>query len=310
MKPEREALQRARPEHVPVAGVLVDPAQPPGRRGEDDRPNAISARPSIRRISCEAIGIEIAVAIAPGSSAMPVCVALKPSTFWKNSGRISAVPYRPKPVTMPSTLPALNERERNAVRSTSGRGSRSSLKTNATSEATATTRQDHDRRGREPVLALAAFEHVLQRGDAGGEQAQADEVDRRGVALDVRLVADVAQRHHERDDPDRDVDVEDQRPGVVVDDHAAQRRPDRRADHRAQAEDRHRAGPLLGRVGLEQDRLRGRLQRPAAEALDHAVEDEHPDAGGGAAQERRDGEDHQARSRRSCAARSARSASR
>ena len=35
---------------------------------------------------------------APGISAMPVSNAVKPSIVWKKSGKISAVPNRPKPM--------------------------------------------------------------------------------------------------------------------------------------------------------------------------------------------------------------------
>ena len=80
----------------------------------------------------------IAVAIAPGSSTNPVSVAVKPSTFCKNSGSTSAVPNRPNPVMMPITLPALNARDLNTFRSTSGRGSCHSRQQNTTSDTTAT----------------------------------------------------------------------------------------------------------------------------------------------------------------------------
>ena len=110
---------------------------------------------------------------------------------------------------------------------------------------------------------------------------------------DVLRIRNEGQRHQKRDDADRHVDVEDQRPAGVVDDPAAQRRPDRRADHRAHAEDRHRRAAPLGGKRFEEDRLRRRLQRAAADALNDAIEDEHPNRVRGAAEERRDGEERE-----------------
>jgi hypothetical protein len=56
------------------------------------RPTVISSRPSMRATRREAMIMLTAVAIAPGSSASPVWVAVKPSTFCRKSGMISAVP--------------------------------------------------------------------------------------------------------------------------------------------------------------------------------------------------------------------------
>ena len=138
-------------------------------------PTAITKRPSTVATSREAIGMLIAVAIAPGSRAKPVCVAVKPSTFCKNSGMTNAVPNRPKPVTMPIVLPALNERDLKTFKSTSGRGSYHSVKQKMTQREHRDDRQRDDRRRREPVFALSALEHVLQRRDAGRHQTQADQ---------------------------------------------------------------------------------------------------------------------------------------
>ena len=59
------------------------------------------------------------------------------------------------------------------------------------------------------------------------------------------------QRHEKRDDPDRNVDVKDSGQRGVVDDVAAERRSDRRPDHRTHAENRHRGAALFGRIGFE-----------------------------------------------------------
>ena len=74
--------------------------------------------------------------------------------------------------------------------------------------------------------------------------------------------------------PDRQVDVEDPRPAVVVDDVAAQRRADAGPEHDGHAEERHRHALLLGRERLAQDGLLGGLQRAGAEALDDAEDDQ------------------------------------
>ena len=50
--------------------------------------------------------------------------------------------------------------------------------------------------------------------------------------------------------------------------------PSDRADHRADAEDRHRHAVLLRREGLEQDRLADRDQAAAGEPLEDAEEDQ------------------------------------
>ena len=127
----------------------------------------------------------------------------------------------------------------------------------------------------------------------GGKQTEADPVDAALGLRDVLRIRDERQRHQKGDDADRNVDVEDQRPARVVDDPAAERRPDRRSDHRAHAEDRHRGAAPLRRKRFEENRLRRRLQRAAADALDDAIEDEHPDRARRAAEERRDREERE-----------------
>ena len=102
-------------------------------------------------------------------------------------------------------------------------------------------------------------------------------------ALEVRL-ADVlrlvneARDHERRENTYRDVDVEDPRPTVVVDDVTAKGRPERWADHDGHREDRHRHPLLFGWEGLPQDRLLGRLERPGTEALHRTEGDERGEA--------------------------------
>ena len=101
---------------------------------------------------------------------------------------------------------------------------------------------------------------------------------------DLLVLVDEGRDHHEAEHADRDVDVEDPRPGVVVDDVAAERRADGGAEHDGHGEERHRHALLLGRERLPQDRLLGRLERARAEALEDAVDDERVERARRAAQ--------------------------
>ena len=85
-------------------------------------------------------------------------------------------------------------------------------------------------------------------------------------------------------DAERHVDVEDPGPRVVVGDPSAERRPERRPDHDAHAEDGHGGAALAQREDVEQDRLRRADERAAADALDHAPEHQRPRASGRAPQ--------------------------
>ena len=146
--------------------------------------------------------------------------------------------------------------------------------------------QEQDRLRGEPVVALALFEHELQRGEPRREQAQADPVNASFWFADVLGIRNEGERHEKSRDSDRHVDVEDERPTRIVHDPAAERRSDCGADHRADAEDRHRRAAPRGRVRFEHDGLGGRLQGSAADALHDAVEDEHPDRARAAAHKR------------------------
>ena len=132
-------------------------------------------------------------------------------------------------------------------------------------------RRPADPVGAEPVVFLAFVEDDLQRAQPDGQQPKADAVDpaRLGV-LDVRRVFDEPRDHQDRDDADGNVDVERPAPRVGVGQVAAQRRSQHRGHDHAQCEDRHRAAALLGRETFQQNRLRQRLQRASAGALNGA----------------------------------------
>ena len=88
---------------------------------------------------------------------------------------------------------------------------------------------------------------------------------------DLLVLVDEGRDHPQAEDADGDVDVEDPRPRVVVDDPPAERRADGGAEHDGHREEGHRHPLLLGGEGLPQDGLLGRLERARAEALDDAI---------------------------------------
>ena len=119
-----------------------------------------------------------------------------------------------------------------------------------------------------PVPVLALGEPEREQGDRRDEHRDADQV---GQPRGAR-VADLGrepQREHDRDQAERDVDEEDQ-PPADLDQQAAERRRDRRADG-ADARPRadHRRA-LLGRPHRQHEPERVRRQRRRADALEHA----------------------------------------
>ena len=113
------------------------------------------------------------------------------------------------------------------------------------------------------------LEHVLNRADAHGEQSDADVVDRRRFLLMERIVH-VRSDHHGGENADRQIDIEDPRPAIVVREPTPERRTDCWAHHDAESEQRHRHARLLSRERLEQDRLRYGHQRSTAASLHDA----------------------------------------
>src|SRR5439155_13816178 len=132
----------------------------------------------------------------------------------------------------------------------------------------------------------------LESPDPDRHQPEADVVDRApGRARDVRRILDEGAYHQRRQDADREVDVEDPAPRVVVGDPAPERWPDDRRDDHADPVDTHRDAPLPRREALEQHRLRDRLEGTSADALDDARHDQHAEALGRTAEDRGRGED-------------------
>ena len=99
----------------------------------------------------------------------------------------------------------------------------------------------------------------------------------------------------QRQNADRQIDVEDPAPGVVVRDPAAQRRADGRRQHRGDAVKREGHAAFLRRESIGQNGLRHRLQSAAARALHHAEENQHRrGSGADAAKQRTDREQEDA----------------
>ena len=98
------------------------------------------------------------------------------------------------------------------------------------------------------------------------------------------------QHAEEGSDADRDVDQENPVPRHLVRQVAAQHRTQHRRDDGGDRGQRERLLPLLGREGLEDDRLLSRLQPAAEKALGGAEQQQLAEAGADAAGERSGGE--------------------
>jgi hypothetical protein len=79
-------------------------------------------------------------------------------------------------------------------------------------------------------------------------------------------------RRGEGDDADRDVDVEDEAPGEVLHEPAAEHRPHGGGEQHRDAEDAHDAAHVLGADRSHDDGHADRHEHAAAESLEHAEE--------------------------------------
>ena len=91
-------------------------------------------------------------------------------------------------------------------------------------------------------------------------------------ALDRRVEHDAD--HDQRRRPDRQVDVEDPAPGEVVDEEAAEQRPDHRRDSEDRAEEALVLAAVAGRDHVADHGDRDDDQPPGAETLDRAERDQ------------------------------------
>jgi hypothetical protein len=146
--------------------------------------------------------------------------------------------------------------------------------------------------GAEPVILLAFVEDDLQEAGPDDEGAEADVVEGRDAGvLDVGRVVDEAVDHEEREQADRDVDVEGIAPGVGVGEPSTEGGAEDGGDDDAEGEDGHGGSAFGGREGFEEDGLRERLERASACALDDAGDEDEDEGGRGPAGEAGGGED-------------------
>src|SRR6202048_4143476 len=95
-------------------------------------------------------------------------------------------------------------------------------------------RLDPDLARMEPVLQLAPVEHQLQGADPQAQGQESDEIER--LAMHVAGLADENENAQRAQHADRQVDVEDPAPAVVIGQPAAERRPHDRSEDRPDAE--------------------------------------------------------------------------
>src|SRR6266850_1162006 len=178
----------------------------------------------------------------------------------------------PNPISMLSAAPQAKLRSANTVRSRMGSLALSSWIRKPRSATTAT-------------IASATIVDELQAAEAGHHQPEARPVDPGGPAQ-VRRIEQERAGQEEAQDADREVDVEDPAPRPLVGQIAADGRPQDRPEDEAEAPHRHREPALMEREDLPQDRLRERNDRPAAEALEDARDDQRRQVGRRAGDER------------------------
>ena len=117
----------------------------------------------------------------------------------------------------------------------------------------------------------ALVDGVHHRDGRGRRRQQSERVETEAVRP-VRV--SVRKRHAdtERDETDRDVDVEDEAPREVLHEPAAEHGPDRRREQHRDAEDPHDPSHVLGPDRSHDDGHADRHQHAAAESLQHAEE--------------------------------------
>ena len=136
-------------------------------------------------------------------------------------------------------------------------------------------REVPERRDREPVVLVRLDERVDEQGERGRDDDRARGVEVAHGVLDAALV-EQARRQRDRDQADRDVDVEDPLPAEVLGEDPAEQHADRAACAGDRAPDREGLVALdaLGERGRE-DRERRRRDDRRAEPLHGARADEH-----------------------------------
>jgi hypothetical protein len=101
----------------------------------------------------------------------------------------------------------------------------------------------------EPVFQLAAVKHQLQGADRHAQSGEAEQIE--GFAAGAEGVADEDGDAQRRDKAERQVDIEDPAPAVVLGQPAADDRAADRAEHDADPPNRDRLAVALRRIDLQ-----------------------------------------------------------
>ena len=160
--------------------------------------------------------------------------------------------------------------------------------------------EERDEVRTEPVEFLPLVENDLQRSQARRDEAETGPVHGEPSSLRLHLLHigripehDARQEH--TDDADRNVDVEDPAPGVIISDPSSGRRPEHGRHQDCHGVKRHRHTAFLGGEAVGENRLNRGLQPSAGKSLRNP--EQHEDAerrrkstGGGEDREQQDGE--------------------
>ena len=181
------------------------------------------------------------------------------------------------PTTNSSTIIARrNDRLENMRTSISGWSMRNSWRTNHTRAPDADRDAERGRRrSPAPVVALGDAEHGDGQTAAAGHEAA--EVERAPFA--VADGGEELEAGHENDGADGQVDEEQPVPADRRDEPAAERRSERRCDHRCHAPHGDGSSVPLSREEIQRDCHADGHHRPAAQALEHTTDDQHGKVG-------------------------------
>src|SRR6202042_3679287 len=134
----------------------------------------------------------------------------------------------------------------------------------------------------EPVVFLSLVEDDLQCAYAQSEQRETDEVEAGDPGLQVGYVRWIFNKlidQYERQNANRNVNVENPAPRVVVCDPASQCRTNGRSADGSDSIEREGQPALLGSKAIAQDGLRHRLQASSKRALHDSKQEQKPKAG-------------------------------
>src|ERR1700722_1548210 len=149
-------------------------------------------------------------------------------------------------------------------------------------------RHGYDETRVEPIVALAFVEDYLQGAESDGDQAETEIVDAAfhvALFLEVWRVLDQSRGEKQRDNSDRDVDIENPAPTEIVGDVAADRRANCRRENHGHAVYGERHAAFRGGKRVGEDGLLARLKAATARALQNPADDQHREIRGEAAHE-------------------------